>query len=292
MRLTLQKFRQFATYLEWRRQQFKAGVVKRGRILCGDAKIYYERFGDKTATAPLIFLHGGLASRHAWYSQLPVFASGHTVICIDSRGHGRSTLGSQVLTYSLLASDVNSVMQHLDIGAAGIVGWSDGGNTGLRLALDYPQRVACLVAISANYHPSGVQSEKLAALAAPDTRGQSAYKRLLEPFISRAMHRGLTDKEHRGDSLRRKVSHMWQTRPQLGLFDLEKIVQPSLLMVGEYDDIELQHSKEMYTAIPGATLQIVENVGHGLIYDDPQTVNESIANFLKLPTTIVPGGHA
>jgi len=61
------------------------------------------------------------------------------VIAIDSRGHGRSTLGAQKLRYELIASDVIAVLDQLRIPKVDLIGWSDGGIIGLELAIEHPR---------------------------------------------------------------------------------------------------------------------------------------------------------
>ena len=57
-------------------------------------KIHYAIYGQGS---PVIFLHGGLANTDYWGNQVPAVAAHHTVILMDSRGHGRSTRDSRPL---------------------------------------------------------------------------------------------------------------------------------------------------------------------------------------------------
>ena len=50
-------------------------------------KIHYAIYGQGS---PVIFLHGGLANTDYWGNQVPAVAAHHTVILMDSRGHGRT----------------------------------------------------------------------------------------------------------------------------------------------------------------------------------------------------------
>ena len=59
----------------------------------------------------MIFLHGGLANTDYWGNQVTAVAAHHTVILMDSRGHGRSTRDARPYGYDLMADDV--------VGAAG-----------------------------------------------------------------------------------------------------------------------------------------------------------------------------
>jgi pimeloyl-ACP methyl ester carboxylesterase len=63
---------------------------------------------------------------------------------MDSRGHGRSTRDQRAFSHQLMASDVVGLMDFLKIDKAAIVGWSDGADIGLDMAINYPDRVTKL----------------------------------------------------------------------------------------------------------------------------------------------------
>jgi pimeloyl-ACP methyl ester carboxylesterase len=95
-------------------------------------QLHYAIYGQ---ASPVIFLHGGLANTDYWGRQVPAVAAHHTVILMDSRGHGRSTRDAQPYGYDLMADDVVALMDSLKIARADIVGWSDGGILGIDLAI-------------------------------------------------------------------------------------------------------------------------------------------------------------
>ncbi len=78
---------------------------------------------------------------------------------IDTRGHGDSTPGNAKLSYPVFAADTLLVLDRLGIQRTDIVGWSDGGIIDLLLGIEAPQRVRRIVAISANFEPSGLIPE-------------------------------------------------------------------------------------------------------------------------------------
>jgi pimeloyl-ACP methyl ester carboxylesterase len=116
--------------------------------------LYYAIYGHG---APLVLLHGGLASADYWSAQIPAFARSHEVIVVDSRGHGRSTRDARPYSYDLMASDVIALLDDLRIAKASIVGWSDGGIIGLDIAMRYPERIDRLFAFGANFDPTGLK---------------------------------------------------------------------------------------------------------------------------------------
>jgi pimeloyl-ACP methyl ester carboxylesterase len=88
------------------------------------ATVYCEEHGDG---APLILIHGGLASSTAWEPVVPELADGFRVITPDSRGHGRSTNPGGELSYALIADDVAALIAALRLPRPVVGGWSDGG---------------------------------------------------------------------------------------------------------------------------------------------------------------------
>ena len=127
-----------------------------GTVDVNGASIHYALYGSGNADAVLL-LHGGLGSAEDFGAQIEALAAQYKVVAIDSRGHGRSTDDDQPYGYHLMASDVMGVMDSLGIDEAAVVGWSDGGNIGLDLAINNPDRLTRVFALGANYQTSGVR---------------------------------------------------------------------------------------------------------------------------------------
>jgi alpha-beta hydrolase superfamily lysophospholipase len=87
--------------------------------------IHYAVYGKGP---PVLLLHGGLANAGYWGHQIPALAPRHTVIVMDSRGHGRSTRDARPLGYDLLADDAVALLDVLKVPKSDVVGWSDGAN--------------------------------------------------------------------------------------------------------------------------------------------------------------------
>src|SRR5450755_3055617 len=89
-------------------------------------KIYYEMAGNENKPV-LLVLHGGFGTMEDLNYKF-------NILGIDSRGHGKSTMGLQELTYERLQKDVERVLEKLDINEFSIIGFSDGGVVAYRLA--------------------------------------------------------------------------------------------------------------------------------------------------------------
>lgn len=84
---------------------------------------------------PVVLAHGYSTDSRMWSLVVPeLVASGYRVVVADQRGHGRSGVGSSGFGIAQLGSDLVSVIAHLDLTDAIVVGHSMGG-IGLQRAL-------------------------------------------------------------------------------------------------------------------------------------------------------------
>ena len=238
-----------------------------GEAEANGIKIRYAIYGHGS---PVIFLHGGLANADYWGNQVPAVAAHHTVILMDSRGHGRSTRDARPYGYDLMADDVVALMDVLKIPKADIVGWSDGAIIGVDLALRHKDRVGKVFAFAANTRTSGVVEdvEKNPTFAA---------------FIARAGHEyaalSATPKEY--SAFLDQIGKMWFDQPNWSDDQLKSITTPVLVADGDHDEaIKRAHTEYIAATIPHAGLLILPNVSHFAFLQDPDQFNFAILHFL------------
>ena len=238
-----------------------------GELAVNGIKIHYAIYGQGS---PVIFLHGGLANTDYWGNQVPAVAAHHTVILIDSRGHGRTTRDERPYGYDLMADDAVAVLDALKIPKADVVGWSDGGILGIDLALRHKDRVGKVFAFAANTVTSGVVEgvEKNPTFAA---------------YIDRAGHEyvehSATPKEY--DAFVDQISKMWADQPNWTDDQLKAIDTPILVVDGDHDEaIKRAHTEYIAATIPHAGLLILPNVSHFAFLQDPDQFNFAILHFL------------
>jgi pimeloyl-ACP methyl ester carboxylesterase len=109
--------------------------------------------GDGT---PVVLLHGLTASqRYVVMGSSSLQRSGHRVVAYDARGHGSSSPAPApgAYSYAALCDDLVVVLDALGIERALLAGVSMGAHTCLRLALELPERVAAIVAITPGFDP-------------------------------------------------------------------------------------------------------------------------------------------
>ncbi len=111
-------------------------------------RLYYEVYGEGK---PFLLLHGGV---FGYIDEFEPFIAKlkdkYQVICSATRGHGKSDIGNAPYTFDQRASDVFQVIQSITRDSVIVLGFSDGGYSGFKLAANYPQVVKKLVSIGAS----------------------------------------------------------------------------------------------------------------------------------------------
>ncbi len=106
---------------------------------------------DEGEGDPIVLVHGFASSKNVnwvypgWVSELT--KAGRRVIALDNRGHGESSKLYDPEDYHIgtMSGDVRSLMDHLDIPRADVMGYSMGGRITAYLAYSAPERVRCAV---------------------------------------------------------------------------------------------------------------------------------------------------
>jgi haloacetate dehalogenase len=100
---------------------------------------------------PVVLLHGHPRTHTTWWQVAPRLAqSGHTVVCPDLRGYGRSTAPPTQPDHGqaskrAMAGDVAALMHHLGHERFAVAGHDRGCYVAFRTALDHPGAVTRLV---------------------------------------------------------------------------------------------------------------------------------------------------
>src|SRR5689334_25198247 len=110
-----------------------------------NGEIYFEENGS----GELIVLMAGLGHGAAYFEKtLPAFGAIGRAVAIDPRGVGSSTSRREEYSVEGWAQDVADLIEALGARRAHLVGSSLGACVALQVAVDYPDKVASLVAVA------------------------------------------------------------------------------------------------------------------------------------------------
>eukprot|EP00127_Corallochytrium_limacisporum_P002797 Clim_evm10s141 gene=Clim_evmTU10s141 len=106
---------------------------------------YWLRQGANNTRLPLVLIHGLGCTNNDWGDFVSKFPTERTVITLDNRGIGESTVPEQPFTLADMADDVASLLDHLQIKEAAVMGVSMGGMIAENFAIKYADRCKKLI---------------------------------------------------------------------------------------------------------------------------------------------------
>lgn len=137
-------------------------VPKTGYAPVNGLRLYYEIHGTG---APLILLHGAVGATGMFGEILPLLSNTREVIAVDLQAHGRTADIDRPLTFEAMADDIASLIKHLGIEKADVMGYSLGAGVALHTAIRHPAVVRKLVLVSTAFKRDGWYPEILAGMA-------------------------------------------------------------------------------------------------------------------------------
>ena len=233
--------------------------------------MYYEVRG--AGRRVLVLLHGGAGNGQQFEHQIPDFERHYKLVVPDMCAQGRTSDRPGPLTYHDMAEDVIALMDKLHVSKFDLMGWSDGGVTGLDIAIHHPKRLRHLVTFGANFAPDGLQDSDVAW---DDTATWAAF--------GDGMRQGWTklapDTSDYRDAMT-KIIALWRTQPHFSPQELKKIRAKTLICAGDHDVIRREHTDALARAIPHAQEWIVPDASHSVMMEKPDEVNVRVLEFLS-----------
>ena len=77
-----------------------------------------------------------------------------------------------------------------------------------------------------------------------------------------------------------KLARMNWEEPTLAASDLSGVTSRTLVMIGDDDEVTLEHAIAMYRGLPDAELAVVPGTSHGLLHEKPALCNTMLVDFL------------
>jgi len=232
-------------------------MFKEYNIPINDVELYLQVIGSGE---PIVLLHGNSQSSKAFKEWVNLLSKENQVILIDSRNHGSSTNSSSI-SISLMANDVYKALEYLNIEKANFIGYSDGGNICLQLAVDFPEIIDKMIVISANATPSGLMNKFMFQF------------RIWQTIIRWLSKIKIVSIDHYNKT------KLISDDPNISEADLKKIKAPTLLIYGDKDIVDEEHISYLNRAISSSELITLKNTNHFNILN--KIDETSILKYLK-----------
>jgi len=218
---------------------------------------------------PVLLLHGGLSDTDS-YAEVMVspLQNAFHLFAYDRAGHGRSADQPGSFYFDFQRDEAIAFINTVIKKPVHLVGYSDGANIALMVAIARPDLVKSVVSIAANFNPAG-----LVELPVFDPANISAEDRAEYAEMS-------PDAPETLDFKIAKMHEIWKVEPNIEISEIAKINCPVLVMAGDDDVVKPSHSVELYEALPLGQLSIVPGTSHGLVKEKPEVVTEIIRSFL------------
>ncbi|HTB26623.1 MAG TPA: alpha/beta hydrolase [Puia sp.] len=254
-----------------------------GYVPVNGTKIYYEVYGKGK---PIVLIHGAFYTIELnWGQLIPELSKTRKVIAIEMRGHGHTPYSDGKLNFVTLASDVETVMNHLKIDSADVAGYSMGGSVAYQLIIQSPKRVRKLVIISSTYKSSGWLPEV-----------SNALKNLKPEYLTNspletAYDAVAPDKTKWTNFLEQMIAFAG-TSFDMGDSNIAKITSPVLIISGDNDGLDKIELMKTYQLLGGGVsadmgpmpkshLAIVPSQGHVSLMMQTKTIFDYLDGFLK-----------
>ena len=222
-----------------------AGEVTSGYAPVDGVDVYWESRGS--GGTPLLMVHGGYGTTTMFGPVPDLLAEDRQVVAIELEGHGHTRNTTRPFTWERLGDQVAGVVRHLGFGQADLLGYSLGGETVLRSAIQHQDLVRKLVLVSAAFRRAAWFPETRAAwdqmtaatLAAP-LRQSPLGVAYAEVAPDPDAFPSLVDKS--GELLRRPYD--WGD-------EVKGLTMPVLLTYADADSIPPSHAAEFFALLGG-----------------------------------------
>ncbi len=210
-------------------------------------KMYYEIHGQGK---PLVLIHGGGSTIQTSFGNIiPLLSKHRQIIAMDLQAHGRTNDRDTGLAFEQDADDVAALLNNLKIPKADILGFSNGGQTTIEIALRHPQLINKMIIASAFYKRDAIVPQFWEGFdhATLNVMPEALRKEFLRVNNNEAALLNMFNR----DVQRMKGFKGW-TDDQM-----RSIKAPALVINGNNDVGSAEHAVEMYRIIPNCQLAIL-----------------------------------
>ncbi len=260
-------------------------------------KLYFEETGSGE---PVLFIHEFADDYRGWEPQVRYFSRRYRCITYNARGFPPSDVPEDSSSYSQMRAvgDAITMLDHLGIDKAHIVGLSMGGFCALHFGLNHPDRALSLVVGGCGY---GAETDKRDQFRAEAFATADSFEELGMPETAARYCLGPTRVQYQNKDTRgwqEFADHMAEhsakgsantmrgvqaERPSLYdlVDDMKTLNVPTLIITGDEDEPCLDPALLMKRTIPMSGLVMVPLTGHACNLEEPDAFNRACQEFFS-----------
>lgn len=229
-------------------------------------------YGEQGAGEPLLLLHpGGVGvDTRAFGPNLAALAAHFHLFLPERRGHGRTPDVAGPYSYELVAEDTIHFIEQVVGAPVRLLGMSDGAMVALYVAKKRPDLVQRLICAAGVFHNNGWVPGMIEPQDEPPAFLIASYAEISP------------DGKDHYRTVHQKLNRMHSAGPKLTAEDLKTIQCRTLVMVGDDDEVTLEHALDFYRGVPKSELAVVPGTSHGLLVEKPDLCNQIMIDFLTL----------
>jgi pimeloyl-ACP methyl ester carboxylesterase len=259
---------------------------------------------DDTEGKALILIHGLGLNHDMWREQTEALVKtfkgtktpSYQVLSYDLYGHGRSSPPPEIPSLTLFSRQLKTLMQHLNLSQAIIMGFSLGGMIVRRFAMDYPDMAQAIAILHSPHDRDQAAHDKIqqrvyqAKADGPDATVEDALIRWFSDAF-RASRPDIMDDVRQW--VKANDRNIYPQIYQVLVDGVKELIAPelpincpALVMTGDEDfgnnpDMSAAIAKE----IPASELHILKGLRHMAMLEDPDTFNAVLIRFINKVTT-------
>ena len=254
-------------------------------------QIHVEVYGEGE---PLVLLNGIMMSTPSWKPFIPALSKSNKLIILDLLDQGQSTKMTEGYPVTMQADALKCVLVELGIEKAHISGISYGAAVAMNFAVKYPDFVDRLVLFNCIAYTSPWLADVGEGWKAARVSPEAYYHMTIPTIYSPGFYNKNTDWiNSRGEFLRTYVFNndvfldaMERLTDSMYAHDVrEKLgeIKAKTLVVGSREDSLTPLKEQQYISehIPGASLVVVEDCGHGTMYEKPDCFVTLLTGFVN-----------
>lgn len=250
-----------------------------------NGRISFKECGHGATT--LVLVHDGLADSSVWDGVWPAFCNDFHTIRYDRRGYGKSPAPT---TWYYETDDLATLLHHLKVARAVLVGSSHGGELSIDFTLAHREMVQQLVLVGPvvsgmpytdHFLDRGIENSKPFEKHDVQTglENWANDKYVLAPGHDAAKKRLLEILSRNPQDM----THQDYARPtRAALPRLGEIRVPTLILTGDADIPDVHaHAGAIEAGIPGARRVVLKEVGHLMYLEKPDEFTRAVLRFVK-----------